>query len=174
MSQPVPPPGNPFADGAAPTPYAPAPAPAPARDSLGLGLAAGVAATVVGALAYGGVMRALAEEDGSYTQIGVLALALGALVGFALGKVGGRNPILPIVGVPLALLGVFAGQLFGFALMASWWAGLDGMPIGVTELLTSEFSVLFEGWKAELGFMDVLFFAIAGYEGFAITKKVAG
>ncbi|MDT9688688.1 hypothetical protein Q5762_10030 [Streptomyces sp. P9(2023)] len=173
MSQPVPPPGNPFADGA-PSPYPAAPAPAPARNSLGLGLAAGVGATVAGALAYGGLMRAFAKEDGSYTQIGLLALAVGALVGFALGKVGGRNPILPIAGVPLALLGVFAGQLFGFALMASWWAGLDGAPIGVGELLTTEFSLLFEAWKAELGVMDLLFYAIAGYEGFAITRKVAG
>lgn len=173
MSQPVPPPGNPFADGA-PSPYPAAPAPAPARNSLGLGLAAGVAAAVVGALAYGGIMRAFAKEDGSYTQLGLFALLVGALVGFALGKVGGRNPILPIAGVPLALIGVFAGQLFGFALMASWWAGLDGAPIGVVELLTTEFSVLFEAWKAELGAMDLLFFAIAGYEGFAITRKVAG
>jgi hypothetical protein len=115
MSQPVPPSsGNPFAGG---DQFAPAPPPAPVRNNFGLGLAAGLGAAVVGALAYGGVMRALASEDGSYTEIGYAALAVGALVGFALGKVGGRNPILPFIGVPLALVAVFFGQLFGFALM---------------------------------------------------------
>lgn len=171
MSQSVPPPGNPFADGAEPTPY-PAP-PAPARNNLALGLAAGLVAAVVGALAFGGIMRAMAKEDGSYTQLGILALVVGALVGFALGKIGGGNPILPLAGVPLALFAVFAGQLFGYALMISWWGELNGQTFAVSEILTSGLPDLVKAWKEELGFMDVLFFGIAGYEGYAITKKVA-
>ncbi|WP_455352479.1 hypothetical protein [Streptomyces sp. SYSU K217416] len=169
MSQSVPPAGNPFADGAA---VPPAPAPAPVRNNVALGLAAGLAAALVGALVYGGVMRAMADEDGSYSEIGFLALGVGALVGVALGKLGGRNPILPVAGVPLALLGVFLGQMFGYALMMSWWSELGGTPVTVTELFTSELSILFEAWKAESGLMTFVFFAIAGYEGFAITKKL--
>ncbi|MFJ3763605.1 hypothetical protein ACIPQJ_05175 [Streptomyces sp. NPDC090082] len=176
MSQPVPPPsGNPFADGGAPGPYAAAPPPAPARHQLGLGLLAGVAAAAVGALVLGGIMRAMADEDGSYTQLGILALAVGALVGFALGKVGGSHPALPFVGVPLALLGVFAGQLLGYAMMISWWAELAApyQAPTTTEMLTTHFSDLFTAWKEELGAMDLLFYGIAGYEGFVITKKVS-
>ncbi|GEB56449.1 hypothetical protein [Streptomyces gardneri] len=176
MSQPVPPPsGNPFANGGVPGPYPAAPPPAPARNNLGLGLLAGVGAAVVGALVLGGIMRAMADEDGSYTQLGILALAVGALVGFALGKVGGSHPVLPFAGVPLALLGVFAGQLFGYALMISWWAELETpyQAPSVTEVLTTHFSDLFRAWKEELGAMDLLFFGIAGYEGFIITKKVS-
>ncbi|KQX59104.1 MULTISPECIES: hypothetical protein [unclassified Streptomyces] len=173
MSQPVPPPGNPFAEGAAPQPYPMAPAPAPARANLALGLLAGFGGAIVGALVLGGIMRAMAKEDGSYTQLGILALGVGALVGFALGKVGGAHPVLPFAGVPIALFGVFAGQLFGYALMASWWAELDGQSLPVTEILTSHFSDLLTAWKEELGAMDLLFFAIAGYEGFVITKKIS-
>ncbi|TXS11048.1 hypothetical protein EAO70_29085 [Streptomyces sp. adm13(2018)] len=176
MSQPVPPPsGNPFADGGAPAPYAAAPPPAPARDNLGLGLLAGVAAAALGALVLGGIMRAMADEDGSYTQLGILALAVGALVGFALGKVGGSHPVLPFVGVPLALLGVFAGQLLGYAMMISWWAELATpyQAPTTTEMFTMHFSELFTAWKEELGVMDLLFYGIAGYEGFVITKKVS-
>ena len=172
MSQPVPPPsGNPFADGQQ---FAPAPPPAPARNNLGLGLAAGLAAAVVGALAYGGLMRALASEDGSYTEIGYAALAVGALVGFALGKIGGRNAVLPFVGVPLALAAVFIGQLFGFALMISWWSQGAPEPLTVTEILTSNLGDLIEGWKEEADAMTYLFLGIAGLEGYVITKKVAG
>ncbi|MEV6650381.1 hypothetical protein [Streptomyces sp. NPDC051219] len=170
MSQSVPPTGNPFADGAVP----PAPAPAPVRNNVALGLVAGLVAAIVGALAYGGIMRALADEDGSYSEIGFLALGVGALVGVALGKLGGRNPILPIAGVPLALLGVFLGQMFGYALMISWWSELAGTPLTLTELFTSELGNLFKAWKEEADFMSILFFAIAGYEGFAITKKLGG
>jgi hypothetical protein len=172
MSQPVPPPsGNPFAGG---DQFAPAPPPAPVRNNLGLGLAAGLAAAVVGALAYGGVMRALANEDGSYTEIGYAALAVGALVGFALGKVGGRNPILPLIGVPLALVAVFCGQLFGFALMISWWSEATPDPLTVTEILTSNLGDLIEGWKEEAEAMTYLFLGISGVAGYTITKKVAG
>ncbi|MGW2561033.1 hypothetical protein ACWCXB_17650 [Streptomyces sp. NPDC001514] len=171
MSQSVPPPGNPFADGAAPA----APAPAPARSgNVALGIVAGVLAALVGAGVYGGLMRAMAKEDGSYSEIGFVALGVGALVGFALGKVGGRNPLLPILGVPLALAGVFLGQLFGYALMISWWSTASGDAVTVVELLTAHIGDLVKAWKEEADFMSVVFFAIAGFEGFAITRKVAG
>ncbi len=171
MSQPVPPPtGNPFAGDA----YPPAPAPAPVRSNLGLGIAAGLAAAVVGALVCGGLMRALADDDGSYTQVGYVALAVGALVGFALGKAGGRHPVLPFVGVPLALAGVFLGQLFGFALIISWWSESGPDPVTVTEIFTSHLSDLVKAWKEEADFMTFAFLAIAGLEGFVVTKKVAG
>ncbi|MFD9504501.1 hypothetical protein [Streptomyces sp. NPDC060035] len=166
--QPGAPTGNPFG-----VPYAPAPPQAPARNNVGLGIAAGFAAAVVGALVYGGVMRALADEDGSYTQVGWVALGVGALVGFALGKVGGRNPVLPVLGVPLALVGVFLGQLFGLALIISWWSEAGPDPVTATELLTSRLSDLVQVWKEEADFMTVAFLGIAGFEGFALAKKTA-
>ncbi|MFF9868401.1 hypothetical protein ACF1G0_23880 [Streptomyces sp. NPDC013953] len=177
MSQSVPPPGNPFAQNSTPAdgPTAPqgVPAPPPAQARVGLGIVAGLAAALVGALAYGGLMRAMAEEDGSYTELGIVALLVGALVGFALGKAGGAHPVLPVAGVPLALAGVFLGQLFGYALMISWWAELQNQSLSVVDIFTSEFGNLLDAWKEETSAISLLFFAIAGYEGFAITRKVA-
>ena len=77
---------------------------------------AAVAAAIVAAVLYGLLI-------GTKHEIGYAALGVGALVGFALGKVGGRNPARRSLGIPLSLLGVYAGQLFGIAL--SWrtaWA----------------------------------------------------
>ncbi|MFI6107172.1 hypothetical protein [Streptomyces sp. NPDC051310] len=172
MSQSVPPSGNPFAQDSTPGPQE-VPTPPPARGNVGLGIAAGLVAAVVGALAYGALMRAMAKEDGSYTELGIVALVVGALVGFALGKVGGAHPVLPVLGVPFALAGVFLGQLFGYALMISWWAELQNQSLPVVDIFTSEFGNLLDAWKEETSAISLLFFAIAGYEGFAITRKVA-
>lgn len=170
--QPGAPTGNPFA-GQGGVPYAPAPPQPPARNNVGLGIAAGFAAAIVGALVYGGLMRAFADEDGSYTQIGWVALGVGALVGFALGKIGGRNPILPVIGVPLALAGVFLGQIFGFSLIISWWSEAGPDPVTAMDLLTTRLSDLVEVWKEEADFMTVVFLGVAGFEGFVLTKKAA-
>ncbi|MFI2778233.1 hypothetical protein [Streptomyces sp. ALB3] len=170
--QPGAPTGNPFA-GQGGVPYAPVPPQAPARNNVGLGIAAGIAAALVGALVYGGLMRALADEDGSYTQIGWAALGVGALVGVALGKVGGRNPVLPVLGIPLALAGVFLGQLFGFALIISWWSEAGPDPVGALEVLTSRLGDLVQVWKEEADFMTVVFLGVAGFEGFALARKTA-
>ncbi|MDG4862522.1 hypothetical protein P8605_30740 [Streptomyces sp. T-3] len=152
--------GNPFAQ--------PAPASGSGRDNIALGIVVGVVAMIVGALAYGGIMRAMGKEDGSYTEIGYVAVGVGALVGFAMGKVGGRNPLLPIISVPLALAGVYLGQLFGFALLMSFWS--KG-TLSVGTVLTEHSDLLFEGWKQEADAMTWLFIAIAGFVAFSSAKK---
>ncbi|MCZ4120578.1 hypothetical protein [Streptomyces sp. H39-S7] len=140
----------------------PAPLP-PARSNVGLGILVGVLAMIVAALAYGGLIK-LTEHE-----IGYAALGVGALVGVALGKVGGRNPILPFLGIPLALLGVYLGQIFGIALTI---ADLPGAP-DVMTILTDHFDLVQEAWKENVGGMDILFFGLAGLEGFVIAKRVA-
>lgn len=140
----------------------PAPLP-PARNNVGLGILAGVVAMIVAALAYGGLIK-LTEHE-----IGYAALGVGALVGVALGKVGGNNPLLPVIGIPLALLGVYLGQVFGIALTI---ADLPGAP-GVVTILTDHFDLVQQAWKDNVGGMDILFFGLAGLEGFVIAKRVA-
>ena len=135
---------------------------APQRDNVGLGIIVGIAATLVAALLYGLLIK------GTKHEIGYAALGVGALVGLALGKVGGRNPILPILGIPLALFGVYAGQLFGIALIAS-----SAGDMSVVDIFTQHFSLLQHAWKDSLDAKDFLFFAIAGLEGFVIAKRVA-
>ncbi|MBY8881799.1 hypothetical protein [Actinacidiphila acidipaludis] len=155
------PPQQPGFNGAAYPPPAPM-APMAQRDNAGLGILAGLGAVVVSALLYGLLIK------GTKHEIGWAALAVGALVGLALGKVGGRNPVLPFVGIPLALLGVYLGQLFGLALIAA-----SANDVGVVDVFTQHFSFLQHAWKESLGAKDFLFFGIAGLEGFVFTKRVA-
>ncbi|MFF4649447.1 hypothetical protein [Streptomyces sp. NPDC001380] len=113
------------------------------------------------ALVHGFVMRTTDHE------IGWLALGIGAAVAFAPGRLGGRNPVLPAAGTVLALLGVLLGQLFGVALHAHQELGYE-----VTDLLGGKLHLTFEAWKASRGVMDVLFYGIAGYEGFVPTRRI--
>jgi hypothetical protein len=142
----------------------PAPIGAASAGNPGLGIVAGVAAALVAAVIYGLLIK------GTKHEIGYAALAVGALVGFALAKAGGRNPSLPFIGIPLALLGVYLGQIFGIALLIS---DIPGAP-GVMSLFTSHYGVLQDTWKDAMDAKDYLFFAIAGIEGFVVTKRVAG
>ncbi|SHK62377.1 hypothetical protein [Actinacidiphila paucisporea] len=141
----------------------PAPIGAAPAGNPGLGVAAGIAAALIAAVIYGLLIK------GTKHEIGYAALAVGAVVGFALAKVGGRNPALPFIGVPLALLGVYLGQLFGIALLIS---DISGAP-GVVSLFTDHFSALQDTWKHAMDGKDYFFFAIAGIEGFVVTKRVA-
>ena len=165
--QPPAPTGNPFA-GQQPgqpgqfgggMPFAP---PAPTRDNLGLGLLAAVVATLVGAGVYGGIIGATQH------QIGYAAVGVGFLVGFAGGKVGGRNPVVAVVGAALALAGVYGGQLLGEAIIATKVA-----PVTVSEMFFDHFGLLHEAWKADTDVISVLFFAIAAAAAFSAAKKAA-
>ncbi|MCX5102794.1 hypothetical protein OG887_25030 [Streptomyces sp. NBC_00053] len=155
--QPGDPSGNPFAGQQPGMPFAP---PAPARNNLGLGLAAGFVAAVVAAAIYGAIIGATKHE------IGYAAVGVGFIVGFAAGKVGGRNPVLPVVSAVLALVAVYFGQLLGEAMIAA-----KELPVTVSELFFDHFSLLNEAWKAESDFISYLFFAVAAVAAFSGAKK---
>jgi hypothetical protein len=141
------------------TPTAPV---APAQDNVALGVLVGVVAAVGAALVYGLLIK------GTKHEIGYAALGVGALVGVALGKVGGRNPALPVIGIPLALLGVYLGQLFGIALLVN-----SELHLGVVNIFTDHFHDLQQAWKDSMDAKDFLFFGIAGLEAFVIARRVA-
>lgn len=162
MSQPVPPPGNPFAGGAAPEQYPVAPPPAPARDNVALGLFAALVAALVSAGVYGAVL------GGTERQIGWAAVGVGFLTGFAAGKVGGRNPVLPIASAVLALGAVYLGQLLGIAIFLS-----KELDVSATELFFQEFGLLTEGWNATKDGLTFLFFGIAAFAAFSGAKKAS-
>ncbi|MFD0353913.1 hypothetical protein ACFVHW_09200 [Streptomyces sp. NPDC127110] len=108
-----------------PTPYTEAPAPAPARrGNVGLGVVAAVVAGLIGAAAYGGIMYAMDRER----AFG--AIAVGLLVGFAAGKLGGRNPVLPAVAGLVSIGGIYLGKMFLFALALA-----DLNKVGMTEVI---------------------------------------
>ncbi|MEE1772047.1 hypothetical protein PUR34_28785 [Streptomyces sp. JV185] len=162
--QPGAPTGNPFAGQQPGAPFGGAPftPPAPARDNIGLGLVAAVVAAVVAAGIYGAIIGATKHE------IGYAAVGVGFVVGFAAGKLGGRNPVLPVVSAVLALVSVYFGQLLGEAMIAA-----KELPVTVSELFFDHFSLLNEAWKAESDFISYLFFAIAAVAAFSGAKKAA-
>ncbi|WP_329117039.1 hypothetical protein [Streptomyces sp. NBC_01353] len=162
MSQPVPPPGNPFADGAAPTPYPATPPPAPARNNVGLGLVAALVAALVGAGLYGGLAGAVDRE------IGYAAVGVGILVGFAAGKVGGANPALPVVSAALSLGAVYLGQLLAISIILS-----KELNVSASDMFFEQFDLLTEVWSGSKDFMTFLFFALAAFAAFAGSKKAA-
>ncbi|GAA3073237.1 hypothetical protein GCM10017562_46100 [Streptomyces roseofulvus] len=191
MSQPVPPPGNPYAQGApgqqpaGQNPFAPGapqqpagqnpfgqapdgqnpfgaypPAPAPRRNNIGLGILAAVVAALVTAGIYGAVL------GGVEVEIGWAAVGVGFAVGFAAGKVGGTNPVLPIVSAVLALGAVYLGQLVGIAVFASKEFGLS-----FTELFFQQFGMLTDAWNEGKDAMTFLFLALGPVAAFSGARK---
>ncbi|MDF6044343.1 hypothetical protein LRD69_19815 [Streptomyces sp. JH14] len=140
-----------------------APAPAPARNNVGLGLLAAVVAAVVAAGIYGAIIGATKHE------IGYAAVGVGFVVGLAAGKVGGRNPVLPVLSAVLALVSVYFGQLLGEAMIAA-----KELPVTVSELFFDHFGLLNEAWKADAGPLSFVFIAIAAFAAFSGAKKAAG
>ncbi|MCY0917534.1 hypothetical protein OS965_04985 [Streptomyces sp. H27-G5] len=148
----------------APDSYSAAPAPAPARGgNVGLGILAAVVAALVAAGAYGGIMNAIDR------QVGYAAVGVGLLVGLAAGKVGGRNPALPVVSAILSIGAVYLGQLFFIALALA-----DYAHIGVADVLSDPgIGGLNDIWKESAEAMDYLFLGIGGFVAFGAAKKVS-
>ncbi|WP_024756696.1 hypothetical protein [Streptomyces exfoliatus] len=163
MSQPVPPPsGNPFANGGAPEPYPMAPPPAPVRDNVGLGLLAALVAAILAGVVYGAVMGGIERE------IGWAAVGVGFLTGLAAGKVGGRNPVLPIASAVVSLGAVYLGQLIGIAIMAG-----KELHISASDLFFQEFGLVTEAWNEGKDPLTFLFFALAAFAAFSGAKKAS-
>ncbi|CAM5370628.1 hypothetical protein [Streptomyces narbonensis] len=163
MSQPVPPPsGNPFANGGVPGPYPAAPPPAPVRDNVALGLVAAVVAALVSAGVYGALL------GGIERQIGWAAVGVGFLVGLAAGKVGGRNPVLPVASAVLSLGAVYLGQIVGIAVL-----GAKEFDVSATQLFLEDFGLLTEAWNEGKDALTFLFFGLAAFAAFSGAKKAA-
>ncbi len=162
MTQPTPPQptdGNPFAQ--QPTTVPPAP-PAPAQSNVALGLVVAVVVALVTAGVYGGIVGATKYE------IGYAAVGVGFVIGFAAGKVGGNNPLLPVVSAVLSLGAVYLGQLIGIAMI-----GADELGVSATTLFTERFDVLNQGWQETADAKTFVFLAIGAFAAFSGAKKAA-
>ncbi|MET7572046.1 hypothetical protein ABZT04_26610 [Streptomyces sp. NPDC005492] len=162
--------GNPYAQqpGAVPppqapnAPYVPPVPPVPARNNIGLGLVTAVVAALVAAGVYGVVIGVTKHE------IGWAAVGVGFVIGLAAGKLGGRNPVLPVVSAVLALGSVYLGQLIGEAMI-----GAKDLGVSFSEVFFDHFDVVQEAWKAEADPLTFVFFAIAAFAAFSGTKKAS-
>lgn len=185
--------GYPQAQAQQPQPGAPQPQfaggfppPAPQVGRQGNPLAAvgaAVAAALIGGLLYAFLLSAFADTDGPDVEVRQFAyagVAVGALVGFVVAKLGGRNPALWAVGAVLALVAVFFGELYGYALImsdllekaSSGAAAAGGLePMSANEIFFQHLNSplidgtsapsLFDGWKEDSTAMTYIFMVLA-------------
>lgn len=147
--------------------------------SMSLGISAGVAAGVVGAVIWAVITAATS------TRIGYLAIGVGALVGFAMGKLG-RGPVngpLPIIAGAITLVAVVVGDAFGWASAVVGEAqdqGFEGLStFGLaTGLITGSYEFMGEsipvrdGYREDFEPIIFLFAAIGVAAAFSICRKM--
>ncbi|MFI7359856.1 hypothetical protein ACIBTP_38730 [Streptomyces avidinii] len=145
----------------APDSFTAAPAPTPARTgNIGLAAAGALVTALAAGAAYGGIMSAIEF------QIGYLAAGVGILVALVATRLGGRNPILPVLSAVLTLVGVYVGYVLDIAIAIS-----KDWPISVPELLTSELALTHQTYLDNFDPISVLFFAIGAYAAFQTARK---
>jgi hypothetical protein len=124
---------------------------------FGKAIVAGLLAAVAGAVAWGGITAAT-----SY-QIGWMAVAVGALVGYAVRIAGkGIDPKFGCAGAVLALAGCLAGNILAVCFFVS--AKAEVPFISVVSQLTPE--TCYGLLKATFSPMDLIFYGLAVTVGF--------
>lgn len=134
-----------------------------AEAHLGRGLFAAAGVAGLAAFVYAAILRFTDHE------IGYAALAVGLVVGAAAGKAGGRARSLPVLAAVISLLAVWLGQLVGIA-----WTIAHHVPgLSFGQVFFDHFGDLVKAWKDDfIDAKDILFLAIAGVEGFFVTRRV--
>jgi hypothetical protein len=129
---------------------------------FGRGVAAGVVACGVGALAWAAITAI------TRWQIDWMAVGVGALVGFAIRRFGrGVEPRFGVVGAGLALAGCVLGNFLAvYGLVA---AELH-IPLG-TVLTELGPGAVAEHLVESMGLYDVLFYGIALYQGYRLSFR---
>lgn len=132
------------------------------EQKLGAGIAAGAVAAVGGAALW----AAITVFTGY--QIGFMAVGIGFLVGWAVRAAGkGVDKTFGIAGAVLALLGCLAGNLLAVVGLV---AKQEGIPF--FDLLPRlDPNVAIELMKASFSPIDLLFYAIAVYEGYRLSFR---
>lgn len=135
------------------------------EQNLPLGAIAGAAAALVGAAAWAGITVATGY------QIGFMAIGVGFLVGFAV-RIAGRGVSTPfgVIGAVLALAGCALGNLLAVTAIVA--AAND---VSLLEALPQlDFPLVRELMVATFGYMDLLFYGIAVYEGYRLSFRELG
>ncbi len=129
-----------------------------AQKRLFLGAAAGIAAAIIGAIGWAAITVT------TKYQVGLVAIGVGALVGFAL-RVGNGGKAFGILGGFLALFGCVLGNYFSLIGFAS-----ANEHVGFFTMLNNAdpTKVLNAMWDDLLS-TSILFYAIAVYEGYRFS-----
>lgn len=132
------------------------------EQNLPLAIAAGLVVGSIGAAIWGAITVATGY------QIGYMAVAIGAGVGFAVRTFGkGIDEVFGYAGAALALLSCLLGN---FLSIIGFVAEVEGFTFMDT-LLMFDYSFLPEVMISTFGIMDLLFYGIALYEGYKFSFR---
>lgn len=132
------------------------------QQNLPLGAGAGLVASLVGAAAWAAVTVTTGY------QLGIVAIGIGFLVGYAIRVAGrGLRPVFGVVGAALALLGCALGNLVAVTAIVA-----DGEGIALFDAISRlDPAMAGELMAAFFTPMDLVFYAIAAYEGYQLSFR---
>jgi hypothetical protein len=134
----------------------------PTRENVPLVLVVGLAAMLAGA-----VLWALVTVI-THLELGLMAIAVGFIVGLGIQKVRKYpNTNFGVLGAVLALAGCLLGNAFSFVAIAAQHSSAPFIDTVVNVNVAGLFSVMADNFEA----MDLLFYAIAIYEGFKFASR---
>jgi hypothetical protein len=127
------------------------------------GIIAGVAMGIIGAVLWG------ATTVITNLQVGFMAIVIGAGVGFSIRYFGkGLGIIYGILGAVIAVLSCVLGNFFSIVGFIANNEGLEYLQV----LKMIDVPMVFPMMVETVSFMDLLFYGIAGYEGFKFSFRV--
>jgi len=131
-----------------------------------LALLAGIVAAVIGAALWMGIAVTAAKQF-SFIPIGVMAIAVGALVGFAIRVAGnGRGVIFGLLGAVLAFLGCLGGDVLT-VIQQSTGPSLNF----IDALKATDLSQLVQNIFAKMDVITYVAYGIGVYEGFTLSRR---
>jgi hypothetical protein len=131
----------------------------------GGGLWAGVGAGALAALVGAGIWTAFVELTG--WKVGLVAVGIGFLVGYAISLAGGSHRYLPAFGALLSLAGCLAGDLLIDAREVA--KAFDADTMTVAGRMATSPDLLWAVFRAGFGILDLVFWAIAAHQGWRIV-----
>lgn len=133
------------------------------EQNLSLGILASFGIGLIGAFIWASITVA------TEFQIGYMAIAIGAAVGYSLRIVGkGIDPIFGISGAVIAVLSCLLGNFFS---LIGFVANSEGLGY-LDTLLLIDYSIIPTAMAENFSPIDLFFYGIAGYEGYKFSFRV--
>ncbi|GMQ33424.1 hypothetical protein Ataiwa_16960 [Algoriphagus taiwanensis] len=132
------------------------------EQNLSLAITGGILVGLVGAVLWAAITVATGW------QIGYMALAIGAGVGFSMRYLG--KGIEQVFGISGAAIAVFSCVIGNFLSVLAFIANAEGLTYMDT-LLYFDYSYTLDLLAETAQFMDLVFYAIAGYEGYKFAFR---
>lgn len=133
------------------------------EQNLPIAIAAGVVVGLLGAFLWGIITMTTGY------QIGYMSIAIGAAVGFSMRHLG--KGIDQVFGISGGIISVLSCILGNFLTIIAYISEAEGLDFFET-LLSYDYSYFIPLMTETFSFMDIIFYGIAGYEGYKFAFRV--